>query len=155
MDLSIHSYDKGQNPETLVKENTINKIEPIFTDFDDLFHHYKNEIFDKSSKIKLPNKEDIFNIYNEYVIVIYNNFSKLKSSIYPPISSNFQKYIKENLTIGPFGIDKHSPFYYTSYDKKDSFNYAAPEIIRSSWINFKISKLWYEKLLEIGYIVEE
>ena len=126
-----------------------------FTDFDQLFNYFKDEIFGKSAKIKQPDNSTLLEMYTNEANLIYTNFQYLKSDIYPEISSEFLKYIEENMTIGPFGINKHSPIFYSTPSGKDSYKYTPPEIIRNSWINFKISKLWYEKLLEIGYYIKK
>ena len=126
-----------------------------FTDFDQLFNHFKDEIFDKSATMRKPDNAKLLEIYINEANEIYNNFRYLKSDIYPEISIDFLEYIKQNMTIGPFGIDKHSPIFYTTKSGQDSFRYTPPEIIRDSWVNFKITKLWYNKLLEIGYTVQK
>ena len=59
-----------------------------------------------------------------------------------------------NLVLGPFNTNIHSPIFYTTEYGTDSYKYASPEVIDRAWIDFKISKLWYEKLLEIGYYVK-
>jgi hypothetical protein len=126
----------------------------MFTNFNQLFNHYKEEVFDKSSKIKQPTNTEILEIYSKEAHNINIDFPKLKSDIYPDIDIKFLEYIKQNMTIGPFGGDKHSPIFYTTEGGIDSYRYTSPEIIRQCWVNFKISKLWYEKLLQIGYIVK-
>ena len=118
--------------------DSLPQTEQQFTDFDELFHYFKDEVFTKSSKIKQPDKSDLLELYIKEVNDIYNNFQYLKSDIYPDISLNFLQYIKECMSIGPFGINKHSPIFYTTDNGRESYIYTPPEIIRNSWINFKI-----------------
>jgi len=122
--------------------------------FDQLFNLHKEEVFKKSANMIQPDNNEIIKIFNNEAKNIYNNFQYLKSDSYPEIPYNFLYYIRENLVIGPFNTNIHSPIFYTTQDGIESYKYASPEIIDRAWVDFKISKFWYEKLLEIGYYVK-
>ena len=127
-----------------------------FKTFNELFNHFKQEIFDISLAMNIPEEEEILQMYQENALMIYNNIGLLKSDSKPVIENEFIAYIQQNLagtTHTNQSINKHTPLFYTTKDGIDSFKYAAPELINNSWINYKLSKLWYDKLLEIGYTV--
>jgi hypothetical protein len=124
-----------------------------YKDFNDLFNQNKTSIYEISNKIEEPNKEKMIKLFNEYVLMIYNNIAILKpQNNLPKIDENFIIYIKLNLNSD---INyKHCPMHYTTEDGKNSMIYASPEIITNTWVDFKISKLWYDKLIKLGYTLE-
>jgi hypothetical protein len=120
-----------------------------YKDFGDIIEKYKNDVFEKYNDIIEPAKNVMLLFYLNDGIKIYNNIDKLKSDNLPLISDDFKIFIKESL----LNNDIHCPINYIKCRDVNNrtFDYAPPEIIKEVWNNFKLSKIWYDKLLEIGY----
>jgi hypothetical protein len=124
--------------------------------FDKLvFEQYCDQLFKESENMVFPNKMNIFNEYQTAKDILSDFKSFIPPENLPPIPKNFLDYLTANLTIGPTRNYIHSPVFYSTDEGRISFGYAAPELIKYSWVNFKITKLWYNKLLELGYHVKK
>lgn len=120
----------------------------------DIFEKYCDELFEKSKNTTLPNK--LLDKYQKDAKRILNDFESFTPpEKLPSIPKNFLDYIRANLMIGPFRNYIHSPVFYSTDEGKISFGYASPEVIEYGWVNFKITELWYLKLLELGYYVKK
>jgi hypothetical protein len=133
---------------------------PTYKHFNELFHANKYEIFKISESMEMPLKADLLDLYKKNAKMFDENFPKLKSDIHPEIVPIFLQYIKENLYyiyLNGNLTTKHSVMHYVNDSdiyQENSLYYASPELARLSWINYKITKLWYEKLLELGYYLK-
>ena len=124
--------------------------------FDDVvFKKHCDQLSEKSKNMSYPDKPDVHKEYQTAKRILSDFKSFIPPENLPPIPNNFLDYITENLMIGLSGNHIHSPVFYSTDEGRVSFGYAAPELIKYSWVNFKITKLWYNKLLELGYHVKK
>jgi hypothetical protein len=133
----------------------------VFTSFKDIYEILLNE-FKEYNELDndIPPITDILQIFNNNIMEILDNIDKLKSSDLPLIDIEFITIMKSYLTFHNFennsdyiylcsNTELGSPLYFMK--NKNSIYRQAPEIVNNAWKHYIIAKIWYDKLLELGY----
>lgn len=135
-----------------------------FMTFDELEMKYRNTIIIQSSNFKKPTLMEYKEYLNKYfdkirLFIDYHIELEEPYCDLPKISKRFLNQMRERLTT----LDEYTKTYFYSpadihiklnmenyqYEwNNDTLNHV---ILGVSWINFKISYLWYKKLIELGY----
>ena len=119
-------------------------------DFNLYFNKNKNIIFNNSIKINQPEKDILYQELHRDVLSLIEKINKLDDAKF----LNFKIYLIENITKFKFKhiiTDNYSPKWFLN--EKISFYLAPDEIIKNMWINFKLTRLWINKLEEDGFII--
>ena len=132
--------------------------------FDELEMKYRNTIIVESSNFPKPSLieyRDYLNKYLDEIMQFIDYHIELEESYnnLPKISNKFLYQMQQRLTT----LDDFTKTYFYSPadmsiklnldDNIDQWNKEEDyrKILGVSWINFKISYLWYKKLIDLGY----
>lgn len=120
----------------------------MITIFAEYFSAKSLALFSKSALILMPHNNELIEELQQSAL-----FMKQIDLLDPFVPEDFRAYLKENLTKGLIRRDRHFPLYYVGKDATE-FSCTAPELLKTIWINFKLTKLWLELLQTDGYFTE-
>jgi len=149
MSKELHNQDSDQMSKELHNQDSDQMSDKSYTAFLDYFNATSPSLFAQSEGMKQPSLRDLIKeLQNSKNLE--KKIDRLFESDFVDIS--FSKYLRENLN-EEIDHHNHSPIMYVGKTYKD-IQFIAPEIEKQLWDNFKITKLWLDKLEEDGYLLE-
>lgn len=127
------------------------KRDPNEEIFNTYFNQKKETVFQEIEVVFEKNEDDIkvemFSI-TPLLLKIINEDLVIPSSDKPELSILFRDFLKTNLIYYEKAMYKHSPLHYSTHDGVDSFNYAPPELYKSSFYSLITSYIWCKHFIE-------
>jgi hypothetical protein len=141
----VDNQDSDQMSKELHNQDSDQMSDKLYTAFLDYFKDKSPSLFAQSEGMKQPSLTELIEHLQSS-----KDLEKQIDRLSDFVDSSFSEYLRENLN-REIGHRNHSPIMYVGKTYTD-IQYIAPEIAETLWINFKITKLWLNKLEADGFL---